>query len=261
MKRALMVCAAGLAVMTYAGMARAAPPMTLVDATSNARDAGPTTTTPPTITGGAPATGGRRGTCRGEPAEIIDVDWWNGTDRRDVVIASAEVVDKVYAAGGDDLICLFDPGDHYGRVSVYAGWGNDTVVTYNGSHEIYGEDGDDIVYLNGAGEYVDGGSGSDHVWGLGGSAGHYLYGGSGTDVLQGSPDGDHLYGDDAADLLIGAGGDDHLFGGSGDDNLLGGAGADSLDGEANHDTCSDGAGTTFLDCEVVVNAPPFPEGT
>src|SRR3990167_1325392 len=91
----------------------------------------------------------------------------------------------------------------------------------SGNDRIYGLGGDDTFAGGGGNDYLEGGTGYDT-----------LYGGAGHDVLLGGNDSDVLYGGAGEDTLIG--GDDNasdvLFGGSGADVLLGGAGADTLAG-------------------------------
>jgi Ca2+-binding RTX toxin-like protein len=207
-------------------------------------------------------TADRTGVCRGEEALVIAVPIWHGTAKRDVVIASAAVVDEVWGEGGDDLICVYNPNREIDGVVVHGGTGNDTVLTYNGHNEVYGEDGDDIIYLNGGGEYVQGGEGADHVWALGTTNGLWALGGPGADILQGGQFEDVLNGDEGNDILIGAGEEDVLFGGVGDDQLLSGHGPnDYLDGEAGEDSCSGESDTTFLNCEIATGGGQLPIGT
>ena len=66
-------------------------------------------------------------------------------------------------------------------------------------------------------------------------AGDTLGGGDGNDTLNGGAGADSLSGDGGGDLLLGAGGGDTLAGGAGKDTLDGGAGADSLIGGAGID--------------------------
>jgi Ca2+-binding RTX toxin-like protein len=206
-------------------------------------------------TGGIRVDPARQATCRGEAATVVTDEFWSGTAERDVVVASAATVDEVWGGLGDDLICVYgEPGAPYHGLSVSGGPGNDTVLTYGGSNEIYGDDDDDIVYLNGTGEYVEGGDGDDHVWGLG-ADGLTASGGAGTDVLQGSPGDDTLAGGSTGDLLIGAGGADNLDGDDGDDTLIGGAGSAELDGGAGQDSCQDAPPATFAGCESITGSP------
>ncbi len=197
--------------------------------------------------------------CRGEAAVLVDeAGDWVGSARRDVVaVINADA--EVFGNDGDDLICVYPDGRHYSGATVHGGPGNDTIITYGGSNQISGDGGDDIVYLGGTGEDVEGGDGDDHVWALGAS-GVYVDGQAGGDMLQGSPATDHLSGGDGADLLIGAGGDDVLAGDDGNDTLMGGAGADTLGGGGGAgDRCEDGPGTAFgADCELVTVVKPLP---
>jgi Ca2+-binding RTX toxin-like protein len=204
-------------------------------------------------------TGGTRagGMCRGEPAQIINVAMWSGTDERDVVVADAAVVDNIYTYGGDDLICIVNSGVRTDRVIVDSGDGDDTVQTVGGSNVIYSGRDDDIIYLNGSDENVWTESGNDDIWGLGVSNGLNADGGSGNDMVQGSLGNDWLYGGAGDDLIIGADGADMLHGGYGNDKVEGGAGTDTLDGDDDTDTCIDDAASTFVECESVVYSPPF----
>ena len=139
-------------------------------------------------------------TCRGEPAVLVDDDYWSGTFGDDVVVAVAEDADTINLLDGNDLLCIHVArSDSHAAVVVNAGNGNDTVVTYGGGfHDIYLDAGNDIAYLNGFNEVVYGGSGNDHMWGLGGDE-VFLHGESGTDILQGSNSDDGLEGGDNGD--------------------------------------------------------------
>jgi Ca2+-binding RTX toxin-like protein len=196
-------------------------------------------------------------TCRGEPAQVADGDVWMGTVNRDVVVAVAGTVNQVLTLGGDDLICVYGPRQAQELV-VSAGPGNDTVITYSGNSSVYGDDGDDILYLNGSGDYAVGGAGNDDLWGLGVDGIFIGDGGTGNDMVQGSLGNDLLSGGGGDDLIIGADGVDVINGGSGNDRLQGGeGGSDNLDGGADTDTCTDDSTTVFANCESIVLSPPF----
>jgi Ca2+-binding RTX toxin-like protein len=211
----------------------------------------------PATVGGDPGTRGGA-MCRGEAAVVADEAEWQGTFDRDVVVASSAVVDSISLLDGDDLVCVYsDPRAPYHGLTVHGGLGADTMITYGGANDLYGDEGADIFYLGGADEAVYGGTGNDHVWGLGAS--HVVaHGEGGTDMLQGSDTNDSLSGGDDGDLIIGAGGDDTLDGEGGNDDIQGNAGADDLDGGAGADTCSDSQGSTFTSCETTAFTPPFP---
>jgi len=205
-----------------------------------------------------PPTGTRAGgVCRGEPAQLINVAMWSGTDERDVVVADAAVVDHIYTYGGNDLICIVNSGRRTDQVIVDSGDGDDTVQTVGGSNVIYSGRDDDIIYLNGSDENVWTESGNDDIWGLGVSSGLNADGGYGNHMVQGSPGDDWLYGGDGDDLIIGTDGTDMLHGGYGNDKVEGVAGADTLDGDDDTDTCIDDAASTFVECESAVYSQPL----
>ena len=94
-----------------------------------------------------------------------------------------------------------------------------------GTATITGGAGNNVVYADGADQYIVLGAGDDQ-----------LHGGAGNDTI-GSLDGnDLLYGDADNDSLSGGSGDDSLYGGTGDDTLVGGTGNDSLNGGDDTDT-------------------------
>jgi len=94
--------------------------------------------------------------------------------------------DNDYLSGsdGDDTLDL-STTESAGYDRINGGYGNDTIV----------------------GENVDGGPGTDHIWGSDGN--DNLKGGSGTDTLYGQPGDDKLDG--------GPSPDDYCDGGDGDD--------------------------------------------
>ncbi|WP_146620154.1 calcium-binding protein [Acuticoccus sediminis] len=97
-----------------------------------------------------------------------------------------------------------------------------------------GSDGDDVITLNDAPNYIDAGAGNDVVEAYGGS--DTIVGGAGNDSIYGGADADDLYGGDGSDLLAGRRGNDVLTGGAHDDRLYGAEGNDTLSGEAGNDT-------------------------
>ncbi len=189
-------------------------------------------------------------TCQGLPAEFLVVPVWFGTPGPDVVVASAAIVDQVWAGDGDDVICVYNPLAVLDGVEVHAGNGNDRIETFSGHNEIYAGEGDDRVVLAGSGEFVVGEDGDDRV--VGQAAGPmYAGGGPGNDVIQGGWDQDVLVGGEGNDVLYGLEEDDILQGGEGIDRLFGGEGDDDLWGQDGLDRCVDALGTVFTDCELV----------
>lgn len=88
-------------------------------------------------------------------------------------------------------------------------------------------------------DYLDGGTGSDTLWG--GTGNDLLSGGAGADQLLDEEGSDTLGGGSGNDGLIGQSGDNLLDGGEGDDYLIDGAGNDTLDGGAGDDQIDTGS--------------------
>ena len=89
---------------------------------------------------------------------------------------------------------------------------------------------------------INGGSGNDHILGLGGDdsingqqGDDILDGGPGNDDINGQQGNDYLYGGEGNDKLNGQGGNDVIYGGPGNDDITGGTGNDWLYGEAGAD--------------------------
>src|SRR6266568_3877318 len=119
-------------------------------------------------------------------------------------------------------------------VTIYALGGNDSVSIYGGvAPTVYGGAGDDFVYANGMGAYLDGGDGNDTLWGTGGRV--TLIGGYGNDYLSAFNTADGI---------------NSLDGGAGDDVLSAyGVGTAILDGGDGNDTMyggNDGSTTLFF---------------
>jgi len=97
--------------------------------------------------------------------------------------------------------------------------------------------GSDIIFADGANDFIDGllgidlingGSGNDTIFGSGGN--DIILGAAGNDFINGGADNDDLSGGAGNDTLIGGSGNDTVFGGSGSDSLSGGSGNDILIG-------------------------------
>ncbi|HKR25616.1 MAG TPA: calcium-binding protein [Allosphingosinicella sp.] len=114
---------------------------------------------------------------------------------------------------------------------------------------VYGDEGDDLLFVGGGGEddpvvghnFLNGGSGDDVLHG--GAHGDDLLGEDGDDRLHGGGADDLLFGDTGRDTLHGDAGSDYLRGGAGNDRLFGGDGDDRLDGSLGSDVLNGGAGS------------------
>jgi hypothetical protein len=149
-------------------------------------------------------------------------------------------LDEVRDMGSYDLALL---NSVYGSSASYDGdwqgttWGErlfgGTGITdaQDGSEQILGLDGADILYGN---------AGDDT-----------LYGGEGR--IDPSRDADTLYGGLGDDVLYGNGGDDHMLGGPGDDTFYGGLGDDTFTGGPGKDVFYIFGDDTITDFETGVD--------
>ena len=176
--------------------------------------------------------------CNGYAATIATADATiNGTEGRDVIVVlntptgQSGIVHKVYAKGGDDLVC----GATYEQNTIFGGAGNDT-LTGGGVHDfIDGEAGDNKIYGLGGGDYLYGGLNdrySDNV----------IYAGDGSDSVYTGGGNDRVYGSAGEDLISTQGGNDKLHGGGDNDKLYAGDGNDQLWDTAGLNTFNGGAG-------------------
>jgi hypothetical protein len=104
--------------------------------------------------------------------------------------------------------------------------------------QMYGGNGNDIMFGQEGGDYISGDAGDD-----------VIFGGVGNDTILGGADDDILFGEEGDDSISGGNGDDFLGGGVGDDTLNGGDGDDYiLGGEGDDDlTGGDGKDVFFSD--------------
>ncbi|MEB3357346.1 MAG: calcium-binding protein [Synechococcales bacterium] len=158
--------------------------------------------------------------------------------------SSGSGVDVVYAGDGDDMV-----SSGAGNDTLRGEAGNDTLRGQGNNDVLLGEAGNDTLYGGNEtppagppsftsqpnyGDYLNGGSGDDQ-----------LYGESGWDILNGAAGKDTLDGGNHADILWGGAGDDTLNGGAGLDSLVGGAGDDTLTGGNGGDRFIFETGTVF----------------
>lgn len=178
-------------------------------------------------------------------------------------------IQQMFLGAGDDLVDLTAHGSggvNFSKdIKIYAGDGNDTIVSGAGADLIYGEAGNDTILGFAGADLIYGGLGNDRIYGddLGqdGSSSHdtlygqdgddILYGGGRNDTLDGGIGNDSLYGGQGDDTLLGRSGNDILYGddanNTGNDKLQGGDDDDQLFGMSGFDVLSGGAGVDFLD--------------
>jgi Ca2+-binding RTX toxin-like protein len=197
--------------------------------------------------------------------DYININLNDGVNTLLVNGTHSGIAGTIYGGLNEDNIRIFIAGNQ----RVYAGGGQDYVVTLAGNDRLYGDAGDDTLY---AGDGIDtlfggddndnlnGGNDNDTVYGedgndvLNGEDGSdFLHGGAGNDTLNGGLDNDTLYGREGDDILNGGNGSDRLLGDgtggqsiSGSDILNGDAGNDAIYGGAGDDTLNGGTGDDKL---------------
>ena len=128
----------------------------------------------------------------------------------------------IYGTENDDYI-NFDFTDNDEAVPLLNGFDGNDVIYSPGALDVYGADGDDVIFFNGPGAYGDDGD-DILVYVLENHTTNHPY-------MEGGPGDDHLYAADLAEFSGGASmwgddGDDFLYGGDGDDWISTGWGND-----------------------------------
>jgi Ca2+-binding RTX toxin-like protein len=203
----------------------------------------------------------------------IDTLWlnWYGSDSINVTLTGAgasatQGAASIVLTGMEKLVVNGGDGDD----TVIGGSRADTIWLNGGANVVdAGGGSDDVNYVIGEVNDLDGGAGYDTLYASGdysnvniftitgatatdqfGSAisgfERYVYQGgsladivtlgSGDDVAYGGDGNDTVLGEDGNDALNGDAGNDSLTGGSGDDTLFGGQGADTMNGGAGADS-------------------------
>jgi Ca2+-binding RTX toxin-like protein len=170
-------------------------------------------------------------------------DVLRGTARADFICARLGN-DVVYAGGGSDLI-LGDTTTFFGNVNaagggdtIWAGAGDDEVLSGPGNDRVFGEDGADFLALAVGNDTGIGGAGDDSI-----------NGGFGRDTIDAGPGNDFAAGGFDADVLNGGPGRDALFGELPPDSPPPPPGV-PIPGPA-RDVCNGGTGVdSGLDCDV-----------
>ena len=125
--------------------------------------------------------------------------------------------DYIFGGDGDDTI---DAGNGYDYVE--GGDGDDTIIGGNGEDIIDGGDGDDTINAGNGRDRVFGGDGDDYIRGGNhDDADDIIYGEAGDDEIYVDGGGaNHLYGGTGDDIIRGGFHDDEIRGGLGNDRII-----------------------------------------
>lgn len=191
-----------------------------------------------------------------------------GTKCDDVIIAS-DTTEAIDGGGGADVIVGSESVD-----LIKAGMGDDTIFS-NHAHDVYGEYGEDLIYVAGQGYAADSPSPTQARLSMnfrraprtslrprafrrlfqvhrtpadytGNNDPNTHHGGAGNDTLVGNGGGDTLYGDTGDDNISGDSGNDFLAGGHGVDTIQGGPDNDYVRGDGGEDLLTDSSGNDTL---------------
>jgi len=149
---------------------------------------------------------------------------------------------QVNGGAGDDFLNAEAVLDPFVLLTLDGGTGDDQLhlpwrmdmshpESPEAGNRVFGQDGNDIIVGGNADELILGGSGNDHIRGVGGN-----------DTISGGDGSDWIHGGSGDDFMAGAGADDTLLGGTGDDLIHGGSGNDRLDGQRGRDSLAGGTG-------------------
>lgn len=138
-------------------------------------------------------------------------------------------------------VILLDGADNF----LDGGGGDDMLDGRDGNDTIAGGSGDDMILGQAGNDRIDAGSGTDRVSGGDGDDDVSLS--DGDDVASGGDGRDSLSGGNGNDLLSGDDGADDIDGGSGDDLMIAGAGGDTLRGGAGRDRIHGGSDADMID--------------
>jgi len=162
-------------------------------------------------------------------------------------------------AVGDSVIVENGPGGQSVLSYVFINFGQSILGDGPQSHQavdgefVQGGSGPDTIYgassggdtiLGGTGNnYIAGGGGSDSIAGGGGS--NTIQAGTGIDIINAGAGDATVYGslsDAGQDTITGGAGNDYLAGGAGSDLIQGGNGADTIQAGSGNDTIQGGSG-------------------
>jgi hypothetical protein len=173
---------------------------------------------------------------------------------------AGDVTQIIINGNGADEVIVLDPESISIDTDVYAGGGNDVIVTGGGNDYVEAGGGDDTVFTNDGDDILKGQAGNDSL--MGGLDDDELYGGIGNDLLDENESRDKeateiieitesniLDGGPGVDILLGSPGPDIIEGGEGDDVIAGLINDDTYVFKNNYgeDTLVDGIGEETMD--------------
>ncbi|MEM7769906.1 MAG: DUF4347 domain-containing protein [Cyanobacteria bacterium P01_A01_bin.37] len=145
---------------------------------------------------------------------------------------------------GSDDITGTDGNDilnGFSDVDVLRGGAGDDIINGGSSRDtIRGDSGNDTLNGGSNDDDIDGGSGNDIL--NGGSGNDLMRGRGGRDILNGGQGRDRIFGGNGNDTINGSGSRDRLFGEKGRDKIRGGEGNDIIVGGFGKDTLTGGQG-------------------
>lgn len=148
------------------------------------------------------------------------------------LVVSGSAASESLTSPGGGVPCIFG---NLGDDDIFLGNGKGVGLGGDGEDYVSGDNGEDVLYGGGGGDVLEGGNGDD-----------VAFGGVGDDVLRGENGDDRLHGNEGADELLGGNGDDDLHGGPGDDALSGDKGDDRLYPGAGIDVVLGGKGDDVI---------------
>lgn len=116
----------------------------------------------------------------------------------------------------------------YHRDMIYAGLGDDTIISGRRKDIIFAGEGDDYIHARRGHDKVFGGLGDDFI--KTGRGRDTVFGGEGNDTIIAGRGRDVIHGGEGNDRINAGRGKDTVYGGAGDDTILGGRGHDRIDG-------------------------------
>jgi Ca2+-binding RTX toxin-like protein len=165
--------------------------------------------------------------------EGISLSGGDGADRIDVSKSTVGIT--VFAGAGDDEVISGSADD-----IIFGDAGNDMINAGEGNDAINTGDGNDIIFGGGGNDMINAGEGNDAI--NTGDGNDIIFGGSGNDTVNSGSGDDQVNTGDGNDIIFGGGGNDMVNGGSGNDQVNTGDGNDIIFGGGGNDMVNGGSG-------------------